>query len=142
MPTDRRPIDGGFALLEVLVAFIIAGLALGMLFHGAIAGLGTAQIAGGYQEAVSRAQSHLVQLARTPDLVPGDRQGEEGSGFHWRERVTRIAQTAMNSGIPLRPAAPVSLYAIRVAVTWTRDGRTRGVELDSNRIGYGRTEAP
>ena len=48
--------DRGFTLLEVLVAFIIAALALGVLFQGGIGGLTTANAAARYDEALSRAQ--------------------------------------------------------------------------------------
>ena len=114
--------DQGFTLLEVLVAFAIAALALGTLFRGTIDGLHTAQIAGRYQEAVTRAESRLAALT-TGNLTASDRQGDDGNGFHWRERIT-----------PVETAAPVGLYAVSVAVSWVDDSR-RTVELDSERIG-------
>jgi general secretion pathway protein I len=114
--------DRGFTLLEVLVAFVIAALALGVLFRGTIDGLHTAQIAGRYEEAVTRAQSRLAALT-AGSLTQGDRQGDDGNGFHWRERIT-----------PVETTAPAALYAVSVAVSWT-DGSRRTVELDSERIG-------
>jgi general secretion pathway protein I len=121
--------DEGFTLLEVLVAFVIAALALGVLFHGSLDGLRSAQIAGLYQEAVARAQSHLSAL--TPaSLTSGDRQGEDGNGFHWRVRIAPIAS-----------AGSSALYAVNVSISW-RDGTWRSVELDSERIGLAPRQPP
>jgi general secretion pathway protein I len=114
--------EHGFTLLEVLVAFVIAALALGVLFRGTIDGLHSAQTAGRYQEAVTRAESRLAALA-AGSLTPSDRQGDDGNGFHWRERIA-----------PVETAATAGLYAVSVAVSWV-DGGSRTVELDSERIG-------
>jgi general secretion pathway protein I len=121
--------DHGFTLLEVLVAFAITALALGILFRGTIDGLHTAQIAGRYQEAVTRAESRLAALS-AGNLTASDRQGDDGSGFHWHERIS-----------PVETAAPASLYAVSVAVSWV-DGRSRTVELDSERIGLAPRSGP
>jgi general secretion pathway protein I len=119
--------ERGFTLLEVLVAFVIAALALGVLFRGTLGGLRVAQVAGHYEEAVSRAQSRLAAL--TPDsLTPGDRQGDDGNGFHWQVRISPVATA---------PAGSPTLYAVNVGVSWV-DGSRRMVELDSERIGVAR----
>ncbi len=102
MAVDQRRSDRGFTLLEVLVAFIIAALALGVLFNGATASLTEAGVVGRYEEALSRAQSHLAAASHgTPtSLVSGE--GEEGHGFHWAVRIAPIANA------PPRPPDPAS----------------------------------
>jgi general secretion pathway protein I len=122
--------DAGFTLLEVLVAFIIAALALGVMFHGTLGGLAATQAAGRYEEALSRAQSRLAALGRGP-LRPGDRQGDDGNGFHWHERI-RLMETAT---VPASNSRQVpALFAVSVAVSWGEGGR-RQVQLNSERIG-------
>ena len=124
----------GFTLLEVLVAFLIAAFALAALFSGGLGGLRAAAVSGRYTEAVSRAQSHLAAATTGDALAAGDRQGDEGAGFHWRVRIVPAATAQPTPGSP--PGNPVlALYAVSVAVAWTEDGHTRSVQLETMRAG-------
>lgn len=132
---------GGFTLLEVLIAFIIAAIALSVLFSGSLQGLLSVQAATAYEQAVSRARSHLAAEAVT--LVPGEREGDDGGGFRWHVRV-RPAETfrrkpEMGRAIPAAgvTAEPigVTLYAVEVAITWIDARRSREVRLVSERLG-------
>ena len=126
--------DAGFTLLEVLVAFIIAALALAALFSAGLGGLRAASVSGRYTEAVSRAESHLAAASIGDALTAGDRQGDEGNGFHWRVRVTPTATTAPVPGAD-RSTPLLALYAVSAAVSWEEGGRTRSVQLDTMRAG-------
>ena len=126
--------ERGFTLLEVLVAFAIASLALLVLFQGALAGLRSADIAGRYEEALTRARSRLAALGGS--LVPADKQGEDGSSYHWRVRISPVASTVSGNGVVGgAPAVRTTLYAVTVEVSWQEGGRRRVVELDSKRLG-------
>ena len=81
----RRHGQGGFSLLEVMIALVIAGLALGAVFRAAAEGSRATSAAAHYQEAISRARSHLDGTAAY--LVPGEQEGDDGAGFHWRTVV-------------------------------------------------------
>ncbi len=129
----RKPGEGGFTLLEVLVAFIIAALALALLFRGGIEGLQAASVASRYAEAVSRAQSHLAAATVGDALVPSDRQGDEGRGFHWRVRIVSMGVTQPDPAV--RPGPLIALYAVSAAESWTEDGRTRVVQLNTEVAG-------
>ena len=112
--------DRGFTLLEVLIAFLIAALALAVLFEGGLSGLRAATVSDRTMEAVSRAQSHLQAAAVGDALTPGDRQGDEGHGYHWRVRIFPIA-----TGLAQQTAHPgpvLTLYLIRAALSWSEDG--------------------
>jgi general secretion pathway protein I len=135
----RRKRAAGFTLLEVLVALVIAALALGMLFSGAVTGLRSADLSRDYTEAVSRARSHIAAAGIGAPLVAGTQEGDDGNGFRWRLRVrplstitlTQQAGALGNAGAPRR----VALYAVSVVISWTKDGGRRQVELDTQRIG-------
>ena len=113
--------DGGFTLIEVLVAFVIATVALSVMVNAAVDGLRGATMAGRYQEAVARAQSHLAAVGDSP--VASDRQGDEGAGYHWHVRIAPVSTIPFGQG-------EATLLAISVAISWNG----RSVELDSERL--------
>ncbi|MCB8883203.1 prepilin-type N-terminal cleavage/methylation domain-containing protein [Acidisoma cellulosilytica] len=141
MPAKPPPADAGFTLLEVLVAFIIASLAFAVLAGAALDGMRSASLSNRYQEALTRARSHLAAIG--PALQPSDRQGDEGDGFHWHVRIVQLASAPVILALPggnARPsAAHATLYAISVGMSWG-EHRRRQVELDSERVGT--TSAP
>ena len=130
-PGRRLPCEAGFTLLEVLVAFIIAALALGVLFQGGIGGLTTANAAARYDEALSRAQSHLALAGVGPDFQAQDRQGDEGGGYHWHLRIQLLAQAA--AADPTKPVP--ALYGITVAMAWPDGQHARSLTLQTERVG-------
>ncbi len=134
-PEPARPAaasaGAGFTLLEVLVAFIIAALALALLAKGGIDGLRASSLSGQYQEALARAQSHLAAAVNTPQA--GDRQGDDGDGFHWHVRIVPLAHIVI-------PTGPVTLLAVSVAISWGgRPGRS--VQLDTEQVAGGTVSA-
>ncbi len=121
--------DRGFTLLEVLIAFIIVALSMAALFSGGLGGLKAATESGRYAEAVSRAQSHLAAASTGDALVASDRQGDEGRGYHWRVRISPVATATQD---PAARAGPLlTLYSVSAAISWTEDGHTRAVQLDT-----------
>lgn len=137
----RRGGDGGFTLLEVLAAFVIAALALGALTQGAAGGLQSARVAGHYQEALSRAQSRLATLGAAPAL--GVQDGDDGGGYRWRVSVVPIATAARGRGgaDPPRPGR-AQLLAVTVRVSWRMDGGERDVVLATERVVTAPPEPP
>jgi general secretion pathway protein I len=128
--------QGGFSLLEVLIALIISGIALAAVFQAASATMRATTTAARYQEAVSRAVSHLDGAGA--NLMPGEQDGDDGGGFHWHVLVRPVDSTGKQdaAGKPLAntDTLVVTLYAVTVSITW-RDGRNeRVVRLDSQRL--------
>lgn len=131
--------DAGFLLLEVLIAFIIAGAAIAVLLQAGASGLNATRTASLYQEAVARARSHLDAAVHGPALVPGDNQGDDGGGYHWRVRVAPSATTTLQPhGTSGRSGLPVTLYAISVWIAWRDGNGSRDVRLDTEQIGQNR----
>ena len=133
--------DSGFTLLEALVAFIIAALALGALTQGALGGLRATAAAAHTEEALSRARSHLAGVG--PGLQAGETTGDDGGGFAWRMLVQPMATTARPRGEEGRPSVRrATLYSVTVAVSWRLDGGQREVVLATSRLGESAADQP
>jgi general secretion pathway protein I len=144
-PGNRRPIGDarGFTLLEVLIAFVIGILALSAMIAVAGSALQASRTSARYQDATVRAQSRLAEATVGDVLTPGEREGDDGGGYHWRVRVTPALGAAAKPGSPSSgrapsgspPATPLTLYTVSVRITWQEGAGTRHVQLDTERIG-------
>lgn len=103
----RHP-ESGFTLLEVMVAFIIGVLALGVLWESGIGGWRAARITERSMEALSRAQSHLAVVGHGLAVRPLSEHGEDGSGFYWQLRIT-----------PLQTSGRMTLYTVEITESWS-----------------------
>jgi general secretion pathway protein I len=134
----RPSSQAGFTLLEVLVALVIASLALGALFSGAVTGMRSAALSTHYSQAVSRARSHLAVIEASGPIVAGTREGDDGGGFRWRLRVRQLAMTSISEqagAIGNGGNAPIiALYGIAMVISWKMDGGERQVTLETQRI--------
>ena len=129
--------DDGFTLLEVLVAFAIAALALGVLFEGAVGGLRSTRVADRTEEALSRAQSHLAAVGQGMPLGSGTQEGDDGGGYHWSVRIRPLRSAVSTS-------ARIVLYAVQVTESWDAAGggdATRSVVLRTERLGVAHGDA-
>ena len=133
-PADaRHPRSRGFTLLEVLVAFAIASIALAVLYRGAIDGLLGSREAARTEEAVSRARSRLAALCVLPRLTPGEQSGNDGSSYAWRTRIAAAGSKTLAPADSGEPTPPVraDLFAVRVIVSWPGLVRPHQVELET-----------
>jgi general secretion pathway protein I len=115
--------QGGFTLLEVLLAFAILSVAVVAVIQGFAQGLRLLKTAGDHQQAVLLADQKTRELV-VP--VEGRDQGKEGS-FDWERTVTVVPAPDLTR----TPAtAKWHVYRIDVKVSW---GDKRGVEIVSMR---------
>ena len=143
MRPDYGSGETGFTLLEVLVAFVIAALALGVLFQGAIEGLASVHLADRTTEALTRARSHMAAVGHGIPLAAQSQEGEDGSGFHWSLTVRPLASATLlqPGGDPLHPAHE-TLFEVRVTESWDAPQGRRGTTLVSRRAALTPAAAP
>ena|ERR1700722_1234032 len=120
-PADRRAASAapGFTLIEVLVAFAIAAIMLGVLFETYSTGLKSVIAVQHYREAVLLGESALDSVANIP-LKPGD--SSDRIGIY--DRSTTIRSRA--DLLPPEIQARVTPFEISVEVGW-RDGLDRRI---------------
>ena len=119
------------SLLEVMVAFVIAALALGVVVDGTVDGVRTASSATRTEEALFRARSRLAATAAHPVVAMSS--GDDGGGFSWRSTVAPVVGSGV--GVGAAQQGGPALMSIQVSVTWAGAvGSTRQVTLRTERL--------
>jgi general secretion pathway protein I len=120
----------GFSLVEVLVAFSIAAVALGMVVQIYGKGLVATDLTDEYADAVAIAESRLAE--HRVDPAPGHvgASGVTADGYRWESRFAPYEAGTVVDGAPPR----VALETVEVEVSWENRQRERSVTLTSLRL--------
>ncbi|HTZ69800.1 MAG TPA: prepilin-type N-terminal cleavage/methylation domain-containing protein [Acetobacteraceae bacterium] len=130
--------DAGFTLLEVIIAFAISALAVGLLYEGATGGLAATASAEKTAEALLLAQSHLSAIGHGDVIAAQTTSGVDGDGYTWHLDVKSIGTREMNlddsdRANDTKPTNAV-LYDVKVTISWQDGPRNRSVTLDTHRF--------
>ena len=134
-----RTAQGGFSLLEVLVAFSILALSLGVLMQIFSSAMRNAMLSQQYSNAALLAQSTLSAVGIEEPLQEGQSAGEWDNGMRWQLLITPYEEPLEEGGDPprglrTRQQAVIDGFQVRVAVSWDDGDKRRRVELESLRI--------
>ena len=127
----------GFSLLEVLVAFTILALSLGVLMQIFSGSLRNADVTRDQAQAVALAQSLLASAGVEATLVPGERTGVLDDKFRWLLRVSPFVQEPRPGETEaVRSPLPLDLWEVAVRVAWGGDSRLpeRALTLTTLRV--------
>lgn len=122
-PLPRR--SGGFTLLEVMVALIIASLALGAVMSLFQTSLRQTRAADELRLLTQLAEAELARFGTELPLEAGERDGVSAEGFRWQARVSRVETDGEDRD--------VALYRIDIEAS-VEDG-AGSVSLTTLRIG-------
>jgi general secretion pathway protein I len=89
----RRSGERGFALLEILVAFVILALGLGAISTGVVVAMRSDARSQVSRTALRVAQSRLEAAGIAEALAPGYREGLIANKYRWRQTVTEVRPT-------------------------------------------------
>lgn len=149
---SRSASAGGFTLLEVVVAFVILGLAFAAAFEVFSTGIRNVRVTAGYAEAELLAQSKLALLGTAEPIVDGVSEGRFEGGYRWKLEVSPVP-AEMFAGTPAEqggtppeesnaPAAPdepvepvrdLRVVAVALTVSWG-EAPARSLTLDTYRL--------
>ena len=121
----------GFSLLEVLVAFSVMALVLGVVFRILSSGMNTAELTGRYSQAALLAQSRMAELDAQDDLQEGRSEGEfADSDYRWQLTVSAYnGEPTLNlDQLTFRP------LAVELEVHWGDGDQSRSINLSTLRL--------
>jgi general secretion pathway protein I len=115
----------GFSLLELLVAFAIMAISLGLLYKMAGGSARNVADAAQNQQAVWLAESLLA--SRSSVRADGWNEDGESAGFKWQVRSSPYVNPA-SPGSAVAPQA-VPLHSIRLSINWEAGSRPGQLDL-------------
>jgi general secretion pathway protein I len=128
----------GFSLLEVLVAFTILALSLGVLMQIFSSSLRNADITRDQAEAAALAQALLAGVGVETPFAAGQISGSHADKFRWQIDVSPfVEEAAMGQTALSTPGAPLlNLWQVSARVAWDGGATSheRAVTLNTLRV--------
>lgn len=118
----------GFSLLEVLVAFSILALSLGVLMQLFSGSMRNTLASASYSRAVDLAESTLALAGTEIPLQPGRHGGDE-KGLRWELDIEPYIPQEL-----LAPPAGIEVFQVSARVEWSDGGKARSFSLDTLRL--------
>jgi general secretion pathway protein I len=125
--------EAGFSLLEILVAFSVMALTLGVLLRIFGGGNRIAIATDEYSRAIVVAESLLASAGVEAPLQPGETSGDIGELYHWTLKVNPfpVDEDLMPQGnVPV----PVKPYWVELSVEWGEGDERRSFDLTTLRL--------
>jgi general secretion pathway protein I len=127
---SRSSLQRGFSLLEILVAFSILAIFLGVLLNIFSGGLRGVELTAQHARATQLAEQVLTLAGREIPLVPGAMEGADDE-YHWRIAIEPYYPPLAD----WQPdQVPFQLYRVSVLITWGDWPRVRQFALNSLRL--------
>jgi general secretion pathway protein I len=129
----------GFTLLEVLLAFVILAVAMGLLMSMLSRGLGQVRRAQDESEAAMYAQSLLDSVGILDTLKEGQTDGDWASGrYHYQLLVREVEDPtpkplAVPGAPPPAAIAPPQLFRLDLSVAWGAEESRRELHFSTLR---------
>ena len=122
----------GFSLLEILIAFSILAISLGILLKIFSAGINTAVVSEDYTAAVQIAESLMAKTGLESPLQAGEDSGTENEKYEWQVLVTPYLFNPDNID---EMSITTTLFKVKVVVNWDIEKtKSRQIELTTLKL--------
>ncbi len=131
--------QAGFSLLEILVAFAVLALTLGVLLRIFGGGTRTAATVDEYTRALTLGESLLTTVGVTIPLQPGETEGDIDEHYHWRLQIDPYPVSPELLVTEARVPPPIQPWWLELSIEWGDADERRSFHLQTLRTQ--RTEA-
>ncbi len=122
----------GFSLLEILIAFSILAISLGILLKIFSSGINTALVSEDYTAAVQIAESLMAKTGLESPLQAGENSGTENEKYEWQVLVTPYLFNPDNLD---EMTITTTLFKVKVVVNWDIEKtKRRQIELTTLKL--------
>ena len=118
--------EGGFALIEILVAVSVLAISLVVIFQLFSGGLKSRQLSEQYARGVFHAREQMAEILLIPDLSEGETQGEFEDAYEWQAVITRVVSEEDEE-----KNLPVNLLNIRMRINWREGEKKKSFVIDT-----------
>ncbi len=108
--------QGGFTLLEVLVAFVVFVMVFGAVLEAMGMALRNTRRSAEVSEAALWAQSKLDSIGTVEELKEGSESGDFNDQYQWQLEVSK-SEVQRTDGLSA-DSFPVELYRVDLTVSW------------------------
>ncbi|MBK1644995.1 general secretion pathway protein GspH [Thiocapsa imhoffii] len=126
-----RARERGFSLLEVLVAFAILAISLGVLMQIFTQASRATLISSQYSRAASLVESKLNAVGDEIPLEEGVVTGDPEGGIHWEIVIQSVELDELFGS----EAAPITPFRVTATALWQDGAQVRRVTLSTLRLG-------
>ena len=105
----------GFSLLEIVIAFSILALSLGILLKIFSGGVNTAMVSEDYTAAVQLAEGLMTRTGVESSLREGEESGKENDKYDW---LVVVSPYFFDSASHEASPADIALFKVKVIVSW------------------------
>ncbi|HIJ39566.1 MAG TPA: type II secretion system protein [Deltaproteobacteria bacterium] len=122
-------VDGGFTLLEILVAISIMAICLTVIFQLFSGGLKSGRLSDDYTRGVFHAREIMEEILVSDDLAEGISEGRFNDSYAWKAEVVRVEQKEEE-----KSKLPLDTFIVKVQVTWGETERKKRFELETMKV--------
>jgi general secretion pathway protein I len=123
--------QGGFTLVEVVVAMAILGISLVLVIELFSGGLRLGRASEEYTVAAQLARQKIEEIALYKQVQEGSEEGEFDSTYRWQVEVKKIDLLPLANETDYKP--PAYLYQIQVRIIWKSGSKERTTRVETFR---------
>ena len=131
----RRRSESGFSLLEVLVAFSVLAVSLGVLMQIFSRSTLTTITMAQYSRAVALAEARLATVGTAIPLKEGSVSGGPEDGFAWELGIVQVQLGGAPDMGQTATVPTVIAYRVTATALWQDGQRARRLTLSTLRLG-------